>query len=127
MKNDFFVSIDRNVIAFAIVTGSVLVVSQLVRLRRAALLYRTISRAIDANSPLAPALIEKLSEKPSHADDSRSGLILMALAIGVILFGLVQGGTGDVRSFVAIAMVPFAVGAALFGRGRLGLRKGADR
>lgn len=127
MKNDFFLSVDRNVIAMAIVTGSVLVVSQLVRLRRAALLYRTISRAIDANSPLAPALIEKLNEKPSHADDSRTGLVLMALAIGVVLFGLVQGGLGNVRSFAAVAMLPFAVGVALFGRGRLGMRKGVDR
>ena len=122
MEPDFFISVDRPVIAIAIVTAIVLTINQLARLRRTTLLHRTISQAIGANSPLAPGLIEKLDAKPSYADDSRTGLVLIAVAVGLVLFGLVEGGAGIVRAFIAAAMLPASVGAALFGRGWLGER-----
>lgn len=125
MESDFFIGIDRGVIAIAIVTGLVVVINQLARLRRATLLHRTIAQAINANSPLAAGLMEQLNEKPSYSDDARTGLILVAIAIGLVLFGAVQGGVGSVRSFAAVAMLPASVGAALFGRAWLGTRKGA--
>jgi hypothetical protein len=125
MENDFFLSVDRGVIAIAIVTGLVLTINQLARLRRTTMLHRTISQAIGANSPLAPSLIEKLDAKPSYTDDSRTGLVLLAVAVGLVLFGLVEGASGTVRSFIAVAMLPASVGAALFGRGWLGSREGS--
>ena len=126
MDSDFFISVDRGVIPIAIVNGLVLVINQLARLRRTTLLHRTISQAIGANSPLAPALIEKLDEKPSYADDSRTGLVLTAIAVGLVLFGLVQAGIDNVRSFIAIAMLPATVGSTLFARAWLCTRQGTD-
>ena len=123
MENDFFVSVDRGAIAIAIVTGSVLVINQLVRMRRVSMLHKTIREALNSGSPLAPALIDKLDEKPSYKHDERTGTILVALAIGLILFSLVQGGSPAARSFIAVAMFPAVLGAALFARAWLAGRK----
>ncbi|HEY0148143.1 MAG TPA: hypothetical protein VGB70_03995 [Allosphingosinicella sp.] len=126
MHQDFFLSVDRSVIAvaipLAIVTASVLVVNQIARIRRTSALHKTIRDAVNANHPLAPSLIAKLDEKPSHEGDARTGIVLLAVAVGMILFGLIQGGPATLRSFVAVAMFPGAVGAALFGRARLATR-----
>lgn len=126
MGNDFFIAVDRGVIAIAIVTAIVLVVTQLARLRRASMLHRTIRDAVSANSPLAPVLIEKLDAKPTYQEDARTGLVLLALALALVLFALIQGGGGTLRSFIAVAMFPTCVGAALLGRAWLAQRKGLD-
>jgi hypothetical protein len=126
VDNDFFISVDRGVIAIAIVTGIVLAVTQLARLRRAAILHRTIREAIASNSPLAPKLIEKLDEKPTYRTDARTGLVLLALAVALILFALIQGGPLILRPFIAVAMFPACVGAALLGRAWFGARNAPD-
>ena len=124
-EQDFFISVDRGVIAIAIVTAIILVVNQLARTRRASLLHRTIREAINSNSPLAPTLIEKLDEKPTYKGDARTGLVLLAVAVALILFGLIQE-SAHVRAFIAVAMFPAAVGAVLFGRACYAARKGLD-
>lgn len=130
MENDFFLSIDRSVgavaIPLAIVVAVVLITNQIARMRRTALLHKTIREALSSNNPLAPALIEKLDEKPTFDGDARTGIVLLALAVGMILFGLIQGGSATLRTFVAVAMFPGAVGAALWGRAWNARRKGLD-
>jgi hypothetical protein len=128
MDPDFFLSIDRSVgavaIPLAIITASVLIFNQVARMRRTSLLHRTILEALKANSPLAPTLIEKLDDKPTHDGDARTGTVLLALAVGLILFGLIQGGPAVLRSVIAVAMFPGTVGAALLGRAWNAARKG---
>jgi hypothetical protein len=131
MGNDFFLSVDRSVgavaIPLAIIIASVLITNQIARMRRTSLLHKTIREAVSSNNPLAPGLIEKLDEKPTYEGDARTGIVLLALAAGMILFGLVQGGTATLRTFIAIAMFPGAIGAALSGRAWNAARKGPDR
>ena len=130
MENDFFLSVDRSVgavaIPLAIIIATVLITNQLARMRRTSLLHKTIRDAVSANHPLAPSLIEKLDEKPTHEGDARTGIVLLALAVGMVLFGLIQGGAATLRTFVAVAMFPGAVGAALWGRAWNASRKGLD-
>lgn len=126
MNNDYFLNVDHGVVAITIVTGSVLVITQLVRLRRTTLLHRTVRDAVNSNSPLAPVLIEKLDPKPTYEGDARTGMVLLAIAVAMVLFGLIQGGTDHMRSFISVAMFPAAVGAVLFGRAWKAGRKGAD-
>lgn len=116
MDNDLFLSVDRQVTAIVIVTAIVLVIAQLARLRRTSLLHRTIRDAVAANSPLAPVLIERLDEKPTLESDSRTGLVLLAVAVALVAFGLIQGAGDWLRSFVAVAMFPAAIGGVLLGR-----------
>lgn len=126
MDNEFFFSVDRQVTAIAIVTAVVLIVNQLVRLRIASLLHRTVREAVRADSPLAPDLIGKLERKPTREGDSRTGLILLAVAAALILFGLIQGGLEWVRPFVATAMFPAAIGGVLLWRSRLSSGAASD-
>ena len=119
MPNELFLSVDRQVTAIAIVTAIVLVVNQLVRLRVASLLHKTIREAVSANNPLAPKLIEKLDQKPTAESDARTGLVLLAVALAFILFGVIQGRFDWVRSLAGIAMFPAMVGAALLWRSKL--------
>lgn len=118
MESEFFLSVDRQVTAIAIVTAIVLVVTQLVRLRIASLLHKTVREAVRSNSPLAPKLLDKLDQKPTAESDSRTALILLAVALALVLFALIQGGLGWIRPFVGAAMFPAAIGAALLLRSR---------
>jgi ABC-type uncharacterized transport system permease subunit len=118
MDGEFFLSVDRQVTAIAIVTAIVLVVTQLVRLRVASLLHRTVREAVRSNSPLAPRLLDKLDQKPTAESDSRTGLILVAVAVALLLFALIQGGFDWLRPFAGAAMFPAAIGAALLWRSR---------
>jgi hypothetical protein len=126
MDNEFFLSVDRQVTAIAIVTAIVLVITQLARLRVASLLHKTIREAVNANSPLAPKLIERLDQKPTAESDARTGLILLAVAVAFVLFGVIQGRFDWLQSLAGIAMFPAAVGGVLLWRSRLSAGSASD-
>lgn len=126
MDSDFFLSVDRQVTAIVIVSAIVLIVTQLVRLRIASLLHKTVREAVRSNSPLAPKLLDKLDQKPTAASDSRTGLILLAVAFALVAFALIQGGLTWIRPFVGAAMFPAAIGGALLWRSRLSRGSASD-
>ena len=106
----------NDAVIFAVLTtGAVLIAIQLARIVRTAMAHRTIRKAIDRDSPTVPALLEGVQEKPVPTSDDRTGLILIALAAAIFLFGVTQGGE-HVRDMAGIALFPFFVGAALLGR-----------
>jgi hypothetical protein len=106
-----------DVLIFAILTtGAVLIVGQVARLLRMAMLHRTIRKAIDRDSAAVPDLLAGIEEKPAPNTDDRTGLVLIALAAAVFLFGVIQGDAEDIRNMGGIALFPAFVGAALLGR-----------
>lgn len=119
MGNEFFLSVDRQVTAIVILASIVLIVNQLVRLAITASLHRTIRAAVSANSPLAPQLIDKLDQRPTPESDSRTGVILLAVAGAMILVGLIQGEFDWLQSLVGVAVFPALIGIVLLWRSRL--------
>jgi hypothetical protein len=106
-----------DVLIFAILTtGAVLIVSHLTRLAKAAMLHRTIRKAISNDMEGWSALLDDMPEKPAPSRDDRTGLVLLALALATGLFGLINGDQEHARSMAAIAMFPALVGAVLLAR-----------
>ncbi len=126
MDSDFFISVDRGVIAIAIVTGLVLALNQVGRIWRSAHLHKSVREAIGSNSPLAPDLVAKVDDKPTYEDDARTGLVLLGLAVALIVSGFIQGGIDQIRGFSAVAVFPAAIGAVLYARARRGGKRGLD-
>jgi hypothetical protein len=107
------------VISVAIATAVVLIVNQIGRVLRAMMLHQTIRRSFMDGSPLAPALIDRIDQKKSYQGfgDDRVGVVLIAVGLAVLGFGLIAGGDpDDVRAAVGSSLFPLLVGAALLGR-----------
>ena len=107
-----------DVLIFAVIaTATVLVMTQMVRLWRASMLHRTIRDAISRDNPSLPALIDGIDDgQPARFNDDRTGLVLFALALALLLFGLIQGDADDIRTLGGAALFPGLVGAALLVR-----------
>ena len=102
-----------------IATAIVLIVGHLVRLWRTAIHHRTLRDAISRDSDkLQPLLSEGLEPAPSRPDDTRNALLLIALALALVAFGLIQGDPEDIRSLSGGAVFPGFVGLALLVRDR---------
>lgn len=112
-------------ITVALATGVVLIINQLSRLRRAAILHKTIRDAIHVDSGAVPSLIERIDEKQDGGGDDRIGLILLALAAALIGFGLIEGDPDDIKRMTSIALFPGFVGAVLLARAWYLKRAGA--
>ena len=105
------------IITITLVTGFVLVVSHVTRIIRARMLQRTIRDAIQKDSSLTPALLDRMDEQqPTGAGDDRIGLVLLALGAALFCYGLIQGDADDIRNLSGIALFPVFVGATLLGR-----------
>jgi len=116
---------NEDILIFAVLTiGAVLIINQLTRIVRASMQHRTIREAISRDSPAVPALLGGIEEKPSPNSDDRTGLVLLALAAAIFLFGLIQGDPDDLRNMGGIALFPALVGAALLGRFYYAKRQG---
>jgi hypothetical protein len=105
-------------IAFALATATVLIVNQLGRVLRAMMLHRTIRKGIEHNSVLTPELFAKIEEQKASGGlgDDRIAVVLIALGLAILGFGLVAGDDGDLPNTIAIALFPLFVGAALLAR-----------
>ena len=114
-----------DVLIFGVLTmGAVLIVNQLARIVRTGMLHKTIRRAIGSDSEAVQALLAGIEEQPAPNSDDRTGLVLVALAAAIFLFGVIQGDAEDIRNMAGIALFPFFVGAALLGRYVYGKRTG---
>jgi hypothetical protein len=88
------------------------------------MLHKTIRRAIGSDSGAVQALLVGVEEQPAPNTDDRTGLVLVALAIAIFLFGVIQGDADDIRNMAGIALFPLFVGLALLGRFILAKRSG---
>ncbi|MEA3062498.1 MAG: hypothetical protein QOJ94_2279 [Sphingomonadales bacterium] len=92
------------------------------RLVQAWLMHRTLRRAIDRDSALAPTLVERIGGGDIGAlsvgsgNDDRTGLILIAAGLALAGFSLVVGDPEWLRYGLGGALFPLLVGAALLVR-----------
>jgi len=105
----------EDVLIFAVLTtGAVLIVTQLGRLIKASIQHRTIREAISRDNDSVPALLAGIEEQqPSGSSDDRTALVLLALALALFLFGVIQGDPDDLRNMGGAALFPGLVGVAL--------------
>jgi len=104
----------------------VIVFQQLFRLIRALSAQKTIRQALTRGTELTPELLDRIDERttssPSGGDD-RTGLVLVAIGLAMLVYGAIQGDPDDVRNMAGIAMFPLFVGAVLAGRHLLRARR----
>ena len=115
----------EDVLIFAtLTTGAVLIAAHIGRLIRAKIQHRTIREALSRDSSAVPALLAGIEEQQTtgHNDD-RMAFILLALALALFLFGLVQGDPDDIRNMGGAALFPGLVGLALLIRHHLASRR----
>ena len=77
-------------------------------------LQTTIQAAIEHGQQLPAEFIEAISHpaaKPSKERDLRRGVVLIALALGLAVFGFVEDDL-PVRNLVALASIPLVLGLA---------------
>jgi hypothetical protein len=103
----------------------------LLRLVQAAILHRTLRRAIDRDSPLAQSLVERIASNDLSGprfggNDDRTGMVLVAFGIALAGFSLVAGDSQWLRYGLGGALFPILVGAALLLRHRLVRTAGRD-
>lgn len=105
----------EDVLIFAVLTtGAVLTVSHVGRLYRTSVQHRTIREAISRDSSVVPSLLAGIEEpQPGTANDDRTGFVLIALALALFCFGLIQGDPDDIRNMSGAALFPAFVGVAL--------------
>lgn len=115
----------EDVLIFAtLTTGAVLIATHAGRLIRASIQHRTIREALSRDSSAVPALLAGIEEQqPSSQSDDRMAFVLLALALALFLFGLIQGDPDDLRNMGGAALFPGLVGAALLLRHHLAARK----
>jgi len=105
----------EDVLIFAVLTtGAVLIVSHLGRLYRTSVQHRTIREAISRDNASVPALLAGFEEpQPATANDDRTAFVLIALALALFGFGVLQGDVQDLRNMSGAALFPLFVGLAL--------------
>lgn len=108
----------EDVLIFAVLTtGAVLIISHAGRLLRTMVLHRTVREAISRDNPAVSELLKGIEEPQSGTgNDDRTGLVLLALAAALFLFGLIQGDPDDLRNMGGASLFPAFVGVALLVR-----------
>jgi hypothetical protein len=91
------------------------------RLMQAWLMHRTVRRAIDRDSALAPTLVERIggdigAQPAGSGSDDRTGLILIAAGLALGGFSLIVGDWVWLRYGLGGALFPLMIGAALLVR-----------
>ena len=116
-------------ITISLVTGAVLIINQIARLIRNASLQRTVREAIVRDSSAAADLIARIDEGAPRATlgDERAGLVLIALAAALALYGFIAAPADDLANVVGLAVFPGFVGIALFGWALWVRRRGEAR
>lgn len=105
----------EDVLIFAtLTTGAVLIATHVGRLIRAHIQHRTIREALSRDSAAVPSLLAGIEEQqPGGQNDDRTAFVLLALALALFLFGLIQGDPDDLRNMGGAALFPGLVGIAL--------------
>ena len=77
-------------------------------------MQQTFRAALDKGQELTPEIIDRLGHPKATKDkDFRMGVLWLALALGLVAFGLGIPDEDDVaRIFAGIAAFPFAIGVA---------------
>lgn len=113
-------------IVMFVVIGIVLGLFYFFRYRSRAEMQRTVRIALERGQELSPELIDRLGEqRHSPTTDLRRGMIAVALALGLGVFGFVLDEAEAVRPLIATAMLPLFVGLAYLALWRMKAGKDA--
>ena len=81
---------------------------------------KTLREAIMRGVTVTPEMLVEAEKTPEPgANDLRNGMVLIALALAVFGFGLIQGSADAIKGTAGIALFPLFVGIALLLRLRL--------
>lgn len=106
-------------LAFFVMVGTVFWIIFHNGQKKQAAFHETVRKAIEAGSPLSQDLIQALGT-PRKANDLRRGLILLALGVACVIFGVMLG-VGDRDPFeemaigLGIGAFPGLIGLVLIG------------
>ena len=99
-------------ITFGLVTA--FVAGQIFRTLRTYSAQKTLREAITRGVTITPEmLVEAEKTAEPGANDLRNGMVLIALALAIAGFGLIQGSTDAIKGTAGIALFPLFVGIAL--------------
>ena len=113
-------------IAGFIVVGVVVtfVASQIFRTLRTYSAQKTLREAISRGVTITPEmLVEAEKTAEPGANDFRNGVVLIAIALAISCFGLLEGGD-SLKEMFGISLFPLFVGIALLLRVKLARRQG---
>lgn len=113
-------------IAGFIVIGVVVtfVAAQIFRTLRTLSAQKTLREAISRGVTVTPEmLVEAEKTAEPGANDQRNGMVLVALALAIAAFGLIEGGN-SIKETLSISLFPLFVGIALLLRVRLARSQG---
>ena len=109
-------------IAGFITIGSVVafVAAQLLRTVRTHMTQRTLREAVSKGMEISPELLLDAERPvPAGSNDLRNGMVLIALALAIFGFGLLQNSVDALRGMAGLSLFPLFVGVALLLRLRL--------
>jgi len=103
------------------------IAGQIFKTMRTFAAQRTVREAISRGTQVTPEmLVEAERSAEPGVNDMRNGMVLIALALAIAGFGLLQGSTDAMRGTAGIALFPLFVGIALLLRLRLAMRTQGD-
>ncbi len=117
------------IVAIVFSLGMPIAIVAIIRIGRSrdnAELQKTLRMSIEKGQPLPPEFLESLKvgqvRQKSPANDIRSGIILIAIALGVVVWNFLDNGytLDEISGFAAI---PGFIGLALLILGIIGNRK----
>lgn len=103
-------------IAGFITIGSVVafVAAQLLKTLRTYMTQKTLREVVKSGTPVPPEmLLEPERSSEAGANDLRNGMVLIALALAIAGFGLLQNSQDAIRGTAGVALFPLFVGIAL--------------
>ena len=116
-------------IAGFITIGSVVafVAAQILKTLRTHITQKTVREAVKSGTPVSPEMLLEAERSPeAGANDLRNGMVLIALALAIFGFGLIQGSQDAIKGTAGISLFPLFVGIALLLRLKLvDMRSGA--
>ena len=101
-------------ITIALALAVAFIAGQIGRTLRANATQKTLREAVSRGVPLTPAMLASAEMAPAPAaNDLRNGMVLIAIALAIAGFGLIQGSLDVNRGIFGIALFPLFVGIAL--------------
>ena len=99
--------------------------AQLLRTIRTFSVQKTLREAVARGTPVSPELLADIERSaPAGANDLRYGMVLIAIALAIAGFGLIQGSMDAIRGTAGISLFPLFVGIALLLRLKLARPEG---
>ena len=112
-------------IAVSIAVVACFLGAQLLRTIRTFSVQKTLREAVSRGTPISPELFADIERStPAGSNDMRYGMVLIALALAIAGFGLIQGSTDAIKGTFGISLFPLFVGIALLLRLKLTRREG---